>query len=55
MLGLGFSGVTTYIKISEIHRLENKENIDVVLIEVQVGEYIGEDDIVRLEDDFKRN
>ena len=43
-----------YIKIGEIHRLENEGKIDVVLIEVQVGEYIEEDDIIRLEDDFKR-
>ena len=46
---------STYIKIGEVHRLENEGKIDVVLIEVQVGEYVGEDDIVRLEDDFKRD
>ena len=45
---------STYIKIGEVHRLENEGKIDVVLIEVQVGEYVGEDDIVRIEDDFKR-
>jgi len=45
---------STYIKMGEIHRLENEGKIDVVLIEAQVGEYTGEDDIVRLEDDFKR-
>ncbi|MCI4399414.1 MAG: hypothetical protein JHC37_02520, partial [Campylobacteraceae bacterium] len=28
--------------------------IDLVMIEVQVGEYVGEDDIVRIEDDFSR-
>jgi len=46
---------STYIKMGEIHRLENQGKIPVVLIEAQVGEYTGEDDIVRLEDDFKRN
>jgi len=45
---------STYIKMGEVHRLENEGKIPVVLIEAQVGEYTGEDDIVRLEDDFKR-
>ncbi len=45
---------STYIKMGEIHRLENQGKIPVVLIEAQVGEYTGEDDIVRLEDDFQR-
>ncbi len=46
---------STYIKMGEVHRLTNEGVIPVVLIEAQVGEYTGEDDIVRLEDDFKRN
>ena len=46
---------STYIKMGEVHRLENQGKIPVILIEVQVGEYTGEDDIVRLEDDFKRS
>lgn len=45
---------STYIKMGEVHRLENEGKIDIVLIEAQVGEYTGEDDIVRIEDDFKR-
>ena len=45
---------STYIKMGEIHRLCNEGKIPVVLIEVQVGEYTGEDDIVRLSDDFQR-
>ncbi|MFL0581106.1 mannose-1-phosphate guanylyltransferase/mannose-6-phosphate isomerase [Solibacillus silvestris] len=45
---------STYIKMGEVHRLENSGKIDLVLIEVQVGEYLEEDDIVRLEDDFNR-
>ena len=46
---------STYIKMGEIHRLENQGKIPVVLIEAQVGEYTGEDDIVRISDDFKRD
>lgn len=46
---------STYIKMGEIHRLENEGKIPVVLIEAQVGEYTGEDDIVRIDDDFKRS
>jgi mannose-1-phosphate guanylyltransferase len=46
---------STYIKMGEIHRLENEGTIPVVLIEAQVGEYTGEDDIVRIEDDFQRS
>jgi mannose-1-phosphate guanylyltransferase len=46
---------STYIKMGEVHRLENEGKIGVVLIEAQVGEYTGEDDIVRIEDDFERN
>ena len=45
---------STYIKAGEIHRLENRGKLPLVIIEVQVGEYTGEDDIVRLEDDYKR-
>jgi mannose-1-phosphate guanylyltransferase len=45
---------STYIKMGEVHRLENQGKIPVVLIEAQVGEYTGEDDIVRLEDDYIR-
>ena len=45
---------STYIKAGDIHRLENKGKIPLVIIEAQVGEYMGEDDIVRIEDDFKR-
>ncbi len=45
---------STYIPMGEAHRLSNPGKIDVVLIEAQVGSYLGEDDIVRIEDDFKR-
>ena len=43
---------STYIPMGSAHRLENPGKIDLVLIEAQVGEYTGEDDIVRIQDDF---
>ena len=46
---------STYIKMGQVHRLENDGKIDLVMIEVQVGEYTGEDDIVRIEDIYSRN
>lgn len=45
---------STYIPMGEVHRLENPGKIPLLLVEVQVGEYLGEDDIVRLEDDYAR-
>ena len=45
---------STYIKMGELHRLANPGRIPVVLIEAQVGEYVEEDDIERVEDDFRR-
>jgi len=36
------------------HRIANEGEDDVVFIEVQTGTYLGEDDIVRYEDDFNR-
>lgn len=46
---------STYIKMGEVHRLCNPGHMPVILIEAQVGEYTGEDDIVRIEDDFERD
>lgn len=46
---------STYIKMGEVHRLENAGKIDLVLIEAQVGAYTGEDDIIRLDDDHGRH
>lgn len=45
---------STYIKAGELHRLANLGKIPLTIIETQVGEYTGEDDIVRIEDDFNR-
>jgi len=46
---------STYIPIGEIHRLANPGKIPLEIIEVQVGEYLSEDDIVRIEDDYDRS
>jgi mannose-1-phosphate guanylyltransferase / mannose-6-phosphate isomerase len=46
---------STYIPIGEIHRLHNPGKLDLEMIEVQSGSYLGEDDIVRLEDTYGRN
>ncbi len=43
-----------YIPMKAKHRLENKTDQNLRLIEVQTGSYLGEDDIVRLDDDFGR-
>ena len=44
-----------YIPLGTSHRLENPGKIDLELIEVQTGCYLGEDDIVRIEDDYRRS
>jgi mannose-1-phosphate guanylyltransferase/mannose-6-phosphate isomerase len=44
-----------YIPIGSVHRLANQGKIPLELIEVQTGSYLGEDDIVRLDDIYKRN
>jgi mannose-1-phosphate guanylyltransferase / mannose-6-phosphate isomerase len=46
---------STYIPIGAMHRLENPGKIDLELIEVQTGSYLGEDDIIRIEDDYRRS
>lgn len=48
------SNESTYIAAGHKHRLENPGVIDLVMIEVQSGEYLGEDDIVRFEDQYGR-
>ena len=48
------SGQTILIPQGVKHRIENKSAEKVVFIEVQTGSYFGEDDIVRIEDDYNR-
>lgn len=43
-----------YIPMGTVHRLENRGRIPLVIVEVQVGDYLGEDDIVRIEDEYRR-
>ncbi len=42
------------IPLGSIHRLSNNTNSELKIIEIQFGEYLGEDDIIRYEDDFNR-
>jgi mannose-6-phosphate isomerase len=46
---------STYVPQCTLHRLENPGVIKLVLIEVQNGEYLGEDDIIRFQDDYARH
>lgn len=48
------SNQSTYVPPCTSHRLENSGVIPLILIEVQNGEYLGEDDIVRFQDDYAR-
>jgi mannose-6-phosphate isomerase len=45
---------STYVPPCATHRLENPGVIPLVIIEVQNGQYLGEDDIIRFEDDYAR-
>lgn len=46
---------STYIPVGKEHRLQNEGRLPLVIVEVQVGEYTGEDDIIRVQDDYKRS
>ncbi len=45
---------STYIPIGAVHRLSNHGKLPLEIIEIQTGSYLGEDDIVRLEDIYGR-
>jgi mannose-1-phosphate guanylyltransferase/mannose-6-phosphate isomerase len=45
---------STYIPVGELHRLHNPGKMELEMIEVQSGSYLGEDDIVRFEDTYGR-
>ena len=49
------AGESVIIPLKAMHRVENKRNSLLVFIEVQTGTYFGEDDIIRLNDDYGRN
>ena len=46
---------SVYIPLGAVHRLENPGKVPMVLIEVQTGAYLGEDDIIRYEDNYARD
>ena len=48
-------GQSVYVPLGSKHRMENPQEVTMVLIEVQIGNYLGEDDIVRYEDVYARN
>jgi mannose-1-phosphate guanylyltransferase/mannose-6-phosphate isomerase len=49
-----YKGETVNIEKGQKHRLSNPGQDNLKIVEVQIGEYLGEDDIVRFEDDFGR-
>lgn len=48
------AGQIAQIPLGTKHRIQNQSKRDLILIEVQLGTYFGEDDIVRIEDDYNR-
>ncbi|MGH9765080.1 MAG: phosphomannose isomerase type II C-terminal cupin domain [Blastocatellia bacterium] len=48
------TGEAIDVPVGTAHRIENAGSVELVLIEIQRGDYLGEDDIVRLSDDFGR-
>jgi len=48
-------GESIFIPLGAKHRIENRSSAKVVFIEVQTGNYFGEDDIVRIQDDYMRD
>ena len=47
-------GQSVYIPLGAVHRMQNPGKMPMVLIEVQTGAYLGEDDIIRYEDQYAR-
>lgn len=45
---------STYIPTGQVHRLSNPGDVPLEIVEVQIGDYLGEDDIVRIEDNYGR-
>lgn len=48
-------GQSIYVPAGCLHRITNETNEEVVIVETQIGSYLEEDDIIRLEDDYERN
>jgi len=48
-------GETVFVDVKAVHRIENPALNPAAILEIQIGDYLGEDDIVRLEDRYNRN
>ena len=48
------AGESTYVALGFKHRLENEGKIPLIIIEIQIGSYLGEDDIIRYDDIYSR-
>jgi mannose-1-phosphate guanylyltransferase/mannose-6-phosphate isomerase len=48
------SGESVFVPLGAVHRMENPGKVPMILIEVQIGTYLGEDDIVRYDDKYAR-
>ena len=48
------AGQSVFVPVGAIHRMENPGELPMLLIEVQIGTYLGEDDIIRYEDIYRR-
>ena len=48
-------GQSVFIPLGAVHRMENPGKVPMILIEVQTGAYLGEDDIIRYEDIYARD
>jgi mannose-6-phosphate isomerase-like protein (cupin superfamily) len=48
-------GLSITIPVGGVHRVENRGTVDLEIVEVQLGPYVGEDDIERIEDDYGRS
>ena len=48
-------GQSVFIPLGAVHRMENPGKVPMILIEVQTGAYLGEDDIIRYEDIYSRD
>ena len=48
------AGESVHVPVGTPHRIGNHQEDDLILVEVQLGDYLGEDDIVRIQDDYGR-
>lgn len=51
----GTPGQVIKIPVRTVHRVQNQYTEDLIIIETQTGKYFGEDDVIRLKDDYGRN